>query len=315
MKKDEQGFWWVNTPPAVPGFHYYSLLVDGVAVNDPASETYFGYNKQTSAVEVPEPGSSYYSAQPVPHGEVRQHWYYFKATSSWRKATVYTPPGYDQQPEKRYPVLYLQHGGGENETSWTKQGRAHFILDNLIAAGQAVPMLVVMDCGYTVTNTPPNPQGPVESFFQRAVDSYDSLLAELIPEIDASYRTLAQREQRAVAGLSMGAVQALNVGLKRLDQFATIGAFSGPVPTEFDAQRMFGGVFADAQAFNRRVRLLFFSAGTGEPVHQQFNRNFAAWLEKTGIRGVVYCESQGTSHEWQTWRRSLYDFAPRLFIP
>jgi len=316
MRKDEQGYWTVTTPPAVPGFHYYSLLVDGVAVNDPASETFFGYSKQTSAVEVPEPGSTYYSPQPVPHGEVREHWYYLKATSAWRKATVYTPPGYDQHPAQRYPVLYLQHGGGENETSWTKQGHANFILDNLIAAGQTVPMLVVMECGSTGQRRLPTLRAPAQSsfqeFMQQIVASFDSLIEELAPEIDASYRTLADREHRALAGLSMGAVQSLNVGLKRLDLFSAIGAFSGPAPEELDAQRTFGGVFADPETFNRRVHLLFLAAGTGEPVHEQFNRNFADWLEKIGIH-VAYYASPDTAHEWQTWRRSLRDFAPRLF--
>ncbi len=148
MERSDDGTWTVITPPAVPGFHYYWFVVDGVAVNDPGSETYFGYGKATSGVEVPEPGVDFYDAKEVPHGEVRALWYHSKVTSSPRRALVYTPPGYDADAGKRYPVLYLQHGAGEDERGWTNQGRANFILDNLIAAKKAVPMIIVMDNGY-----------------------------------------------------------------------------------------------------------------------------------------------------------------------
>src|ERR1700723_4502692 len=148
MTKDAEGVWSVTTPPAVPGFHYYWFVLDGVPVNDPSSETYFGYNKETSGVEVPEEGANYYAIADVPHGEVRAKWYLSKVTGEWRRAFVYTPPGYDKNPQTRYPLLILQHGAGEDETGWTRQGDAQFILDNLIAAGKAVPMIVVMDRGY-----------------------------------------------------------------------------------------------------------------------------------------------------------------------
>src|SRR5215469_533312 len=147
MERSDDGNWTVTIPPAVPGFHYYWLVVDGVAVNDPGSETFFGYGKPTSGVEVPEKGVDFYDAKDVPHGEVRAFWYHSRVTGKPRRAFVYTPPGYDAG-KGRYPVLYLQHGAGEDERGWTTQGRANFILDNLIAAGRARPMLVVMDRGY-----------------------------------------------------------------------------------------------------------------------------------------------------------------------
>ena len=154
MVRDEAGSWTVTTPPVVPGFHYYWLVVDGVAVNDPGSETYFGYGKQTSGLEVPEKGVDFYDAKDVPHGEVRARWYHSQVTGQFRRAYVYTPPHYAVHPDQRYPVLYLQHGAGEDERGWSTQGRMHFILDNLIAAGKAKPMIVVMDQGYAT------PAGP-----------------------------------------------------------------------------------------------------------------------------------------------------------
>ena len=148
MAKQEDGFWTVTTPPLVPGLHYYTLIIDGAEVSDTGSQAFFGGSKYASAVEVPEPGSTYYSAENVPHGLVREIWYNSKVTGTWRHALVYTPPNYDTQTKVRYPVLYLQHGGGEDETGWTRQGHANFILDNLIAAGKSKPMIIVMAYGY-----------------------------------------------------------------------------------------------------------------------------------------------------------------------
>ncbi len=175
MVRDEEGVWTVTTPPVVPGFHYYWLVVDGVAVNDPSSQTYVGYGKPTSGVEVPEPGADFYDAQDVPHGEVRSHWYFSRVTGKWRQASVYTPPGYDERIEARYPVLYLQHGAGEDETGWVRQGRANFILDNLIAAGKALPMVVVMDCGYTVPIKLP-PGAPFSQAIHKSIESFEAFV-------------------------------------------------------------------------------------------------------------------------------------------
>ena len=148
MEKQSDGFWTVTTTPLVPGLHYYTLIIDGAEVADTNSHAYFGGSKYASAVEVPEPGSTYYSIQDVPHGQVREVWYNSKVTGTWRHALVYLPPKYDAETKVHYPVLYLQHGGGEDETGWIRQGRANFILDNLVAAGSCKPMILVMAYGY-----------------------------------------------------------------------------------------------------------------------------------------------------------------------
>jgi enterochelin esterase family protein len=306
MARGPDGVWAVTTPPAVPGFHYYWLLVDGVAVNDPGSETFFGYGKPTSGVEVPEPGSDYYDAKEVPHGQVRAVWYHSTVTGKPRRAMVYTPPGYDTS-GTRYPVLYLQHGAGEDERGWTTQGRANFILDNLIAAKKATPMIVVMDNGYADrAGTRPAPGKFDFAPFEKV------LVSELVPHVDAHFRTLADRHHRALAGLSMGGMQALQIGLAHLDMFAWIGAFSAPVFGTFDPATSYGGVMTDSAGFNARVKLLWLGAGSAEPRFAAGVTAMREALTKAGVKHVGY-ESAGTSHEWQTWRRSLHEFAQRVF--
>jgi enterochelin esterase-like enzyme len=312
MVKDKDGVWTVTIPPVVPGFHYYWLLVDGVAVNDPASDTYYGFNKPTSGIEVPEPGVDFYDAKDVPHGEVRARWYFSKITGLWRRAHVYTPPGYDANPKTRYPVLYLQHGGGEDENGWTKQGHANFILDNLLAAKKAQPMIIVMDCGYATkpgeapaATQPGRPAAP-RNYFPEV------MIQEIFPMIDANYRTLADREHRAMAGLSMGAGQTLQITLANLDKFSYIGSFSGGALSTFDLKTSYNGAFADPAAFNKKVHLLWLGAGTAEESHVTSTTAAHEALDKAGIKHVVFF-SKGTAHEWQTWRRDLHDFLPRLF--
>lgn len=322
MTKGTDGTWSVTTPPSVPGFHYYWFVLNGVEVNDPASETYFGYGKETSGIEVPETGADFYAIQNVPHGEVRTKWYLSKISGEWRRAIVYTPPGYDDHSAAHYPVLILQHGSGEDETGWTHQGRAQFILDNLIAAGKARPMIVVMDRGYAQrAGTPPMP-GPT-GWLQNHTSFEDVVVHDLIPMIDASYRTIPDREHRAMAGLSMGGMQTLFITLEHLDLFAYIGSFSGSIipnirtangtPQPFDPNTAYGGAFSDPAQFNKRVKLLWLGVGTAE--EDDFRAHIGGTvktLRKAGVR-VEYFESSGTAHEWQTWRRGLNDFAPRLF--
>lgn len=305
-----KGVWSLTLPPVVPGFHYYWFLVDGVAVNDPGTETYFGWGRQTSGIEVPEKGVDFYEPQDVPHGEVRVRWYRSKTTGAWRRAYVYTPPGYDRDQKTRYPVLYLQHGAGENETSWTKQGRANLILDNLIAGKRATSMIVVMETGYATKLGATPVQGPTgQPAIPNAFEQV--LIEELIPLIDAEYRTQPDRTSRAMAGLSMGGNQTMQITSAHLDRFAWIGAFSAPL-RNFDIKTSFGGVLADAAAYNRRVKLLWIGAGTGETTIHEAAGNLHAALDAAGVKHVRF-ESAGTAHEWQTWRRSLHDFAPRLF--
>lgn len=303
MTRGQDGTWTVTTPPAVPGFHYYWFVVDGVAMNDPGSETFFGWGKQSSGIDVPEKGVDFYDIKDVPHGQVRAVWYHSKVTGKPRRAMIYTPPGYDADPKSRYPVLYLQHGAGEDERGWTSQGRANFILDNLIAAKKAKPMIIVMDNGYA----------DKIGAFPRPVRAFEEVLTtELIPKIDADFRTLADREHRALAGLSMGGGQALQIGLARLDLFSNIGAFSAPPRGPFDQSTAFNGVFKDVDDFNGKVRLFWIGAGSAEEMFAAGLKTMHESLDKRGVKHVVF-ESQGTSHEWQTWRRSLHDFAQRLF--
>ncbi len=311
MLCDDEGMWRVTVPSVVPGFHYYWFLIDGVVVNDPSSETYFGYGKPTSGLDVPEPGADYYDIKDVPHGEVRMRWYKAQTTGTWRRVYVYTPPGYDNEPETRYPVLYLQHGAGEDERGWTKQGYANFILDNLIAEDRAVPMIVVMEYGY-VTSWPPNKRPGLELLQQMHAVFEALILEDLVPMIDTMYRTIPDREHRALAGLSMGAHQALDIGLSHREIFASIGAFSGVVFELPDPQTAFNSAFADPSAFNQQVHLLWMSAGTSEERFCVALQSFHEMLEELGINHQIY-KSEGTSHEWQTWRRSLHAFAPLLF--
>jgi enterochelin esterase-like enzyme len=301
MARGADGVWTVTIPPVVPGFHYYWFLVDGAIVNDPSSETFFGWARQSSGIDIPEQGADFYAIRDVPHGDVRIHWYFAKTTQEWRRAYVYTPPGYDRNASRRYPVLYLQHGSGEDERGWTTQGRANFILDNLLAAGKAKAMLVVMEKGYAFApgTTQPN-------LFEQLV------INDLIPAVDSTYRTLAARESRALAGLSMGGGQALQIGLTHLDKFAWIGSFSASLRFGDDLKAAYSGVFADPAVFNKKVRLLWLGAGTAEERAYKASLAAHAALDQAGVRHVVYA-AQGTSHEWQTWRRHLNEFAPLLF--
>lgn len=313
MQRDEEGVWTATTEPAVPGFHYYWFVVDSLVVNDPGSESFFGWGRQTSAVDIPDPAGDFYAPREVPRGEVRERWYHATTTDDWRRAYIYTPPGYDSEPTRRYPVLYLQHGAGEDGRGWVKQGRMNFIMDNLIAEGRAEPMLVVMETGYA-TPAVPAPESATQEGRGGAPNAFPQLVIDdLIPMIDSVYRTLPDRENRAMAGLSMGGGQTMQITLSNLDRFAWIGAFSGALGGEFDPATAYGGVLADPERMNRDVRLLYFSAGTEEPRFHQTATTVTTALKEMGYSNVALYESQGTSHEWQTWRRSLHDFVPRLF--
>jgi enterochelin esterase-like enzyme len=323
-QKSGEGFWTATTEPLVPGFHYYRVFIDGVEVNDPSSETFYGTGKETSGIEVPEKGVDYYLPKDVPHGEVRERWYHSKTTQQWRRIYVYTPPGYDADRERRYPVLYLQHGGGEDERGWPNQGRVGFIMDNLLAERKARPMLVVMEQGYARRSgeAPPAPPAPGQNRpaprdFSRTFSAFeDVMVKDLIPMIDTTYRTIPDRENRAMAGLSMGGMQTFMITLKHLDLFAYLGGFSGAGGgfggAPFDSKTAYNGAMADADAFNKKVRLVWLGIGTAEGRMYEGIKNFHEALTKAGIKHVYY-ESPGTAHEWLTWRRCLHEFAPLLF--
>ncbi|MBV9039115.1 MAG: esterase [Acidobacteriaceae bacterium] len=328
MEKQADGFWTFTTPPMAPGLHYYTVIVDGAEVSDPGSTAYFGGSKWASAVEVPESGATYYLPQDVPHGQVREIWYHSRVTGTWRHALVYTPPGYDTQVKERYPVLYLQHGGGEDESGWTRQGKANFILDNLVASGRAKPMMIVMANGYARRGGQSTPDLAGKPFgspemrkaMQDMMSAFeDDMTQALIPFIDSTFRTMPDRDHRAMAGLSMGGMQTFQVTFDHLELFSYIGGFSGAANVfamgngKPDMKTAFNGAMADPAAFAKRVHLLWVGVGTNEPERmKQGIEQLHASLDDAKIQHIFY-ESPGTNHEWQTWRRDLQDFAPRLF--
>ncbi|MBD2757088.1 alpha/beta hydrolase-fold protein [Spirosoma validum] len=315
MVKDTSGFWTVTTEPIPEGFHYYSLVVDGVPLCDPSSQTFYGMGRMASGIDIPDKDMDYYQPKNVPHGQVRSVNYYSDITKAWRRANVYTPPGYDDNSKKRYPVLYLQHGAGEDETGWPNQGKMDFILDNLIAEGKAMPMIVVMERGYATDPTKPvsttggGPGNMTSNVFPEV------LVKEVIPMIDKTFRTLADRDNRAMAGLSMGGFQTFQTTMTNLDKFAYIGGFSGAgrLQPGSDIKQLYDGAWADPAAFNKKIKVVYMSIGTKEPERMYTGvKGFHEALEKAGIKHVYY-ESPGTSHEWQTWRRSLKQYAGLIF--
>jgi len=328
MVKGTDGAWTVTTTPLVVGFHYYSVVVDGATVADPSTRTFFGSGWDNSGIEIPEgPDVDYYLPKDVPHGQVSQRWYYSKVTGKWRRCYVYTPPDYEAA-KTRYPVLYLLHGWGENEQGWHTQGHADLILDNLIAEKKAKPTIIVMDNLNTARPGedagifsarwlwPPPPPGSSAPRFGLAnftgATFTEMMLTDLIPMIEKTYRVLPGRENRAMAGLSMGGMQTFLTTLANLDKFAYIGGFSGSTGGRggpFDPKTSNNGVFADAAAFNKKVKVLFLGIGSLEGPN---TRNFSEALSQAGIHNI-YFESPGTAHEWLTWRRCLNDFAPRLW--
>ena len=321
MTRGNDGVWSVVTPPLVEGFHYYQLYIDGASVNDNGSHAFYGTSKDSSGIEIPEEGVDYYLARDVPHGDVRIRTYLSKVTGQWRRCFIYTPPDYDTNLSARYPVLYLQHGSGEDETGWIFQGHANLILDNLIAQGKAVPMIIVMDNGYASRpgpmgiGAPPAAGGRGPSTDLSAFE--DVITKDVIPMVDSTFRTIPDRDHRAMAGLSMGANQALRLATHNLDTFAYMAGFSGTMnglsTDPLDPATAFDGVFKDGAAFNEKVKLLWLGMGTKEPnPFPAAIGSFKTMLEKAGIK-YVYFSSPGTAHEWLTWRRDLNDFAPRLF--
>lgn len=301
--KGEDGAWYGTTRPLDEGFHYYLLKIDGAEVPDPSSLMFFGAQRWGSAVEVPARDQDFYAVKNVPKGQLRETFFYSKSTDSMRRAFVYTPPGYDQNPDKRYPVLYLQHGWGENEYGWGAQGRAREIMDNLIAANQARPFLIVMIYGMTNDTR----MGGLRNF---DIGPFETVLVrELIPFIDVTFRTLSDQPHRAMAGLSMGGMETKTITLRNLDTFSHIGLFSGGSIAVTN--------IADLAAFKASNKLVFVSYGSRElggnrPGFGGDPKANAEALKQAGINSHFYV-SPDTAHEWQSWRRSLRELAPLLF--
>ena len=310
MQPDGKGNFMAVTDPLVPGFHYYFMNIGGVNFIDPATETFFGCNREAGGIEIPEgPEGDYYRPQQgIDHGQVRSIYYFSNEQQTWRHAMVYTPAGYDLKAniKKRYPVLYLQHGMGEDETGWSKQGHMQHIMDNAIAAGEAVPMIVVMESGDIKA-----PFGPGQSRDQYGNSFYPVLLNDLIPYIDANFRTKTDRDNRAMAGLSWGGHQTFDVVLTNLDKFSYIGTFSGAI-FGLDVKTAYNGVFTNPEAFNKQIHYFLMCSGT-EGMDKMFGtKKMVESLNEMGIN-AHYSESTGTAHEWLTWRRGLHEFIPHLF--
>ena len=307
MQPDGKGGFMAVTDPLVVGFHYYFFNIDGVNFIDPATETFFGCCRESGGIEIPEgPEGDYYRPQQgTPRGCVRSVYYYAKSTNEWRHAMVYTPAEYEKG-KKKYPVLYLQHGMGEGETSWTIQGRMQHIMDNLIASGEAVPMIVVMESGDV--KAPFRGGSNQAGRSQYGASFYKVMTEDLIPYIDANFRTKSDRDNRAMAGLSWGGHQTFDLVMNNMDKFAWMGAFSGAI-FGLDVNKTYDGAFARSEEFNRRIHYLFLSCGSEENFGTERLVND---LRSAGIK-VDYYVSPGTHHEWLTWRRSLKEFVPHLF--
>jgi enterochelin esterase-like enzyme len=337
MVKGEDGAWTYTTKdPQAPGYHNYWMIVDGAIVLDPATNAFIGYGHMCNGFEIPDPEGAFYQIKEVPHGSVQLKNYYSKTAKEWRQVRVYTPPGYDANTSTRYPVLYLQHGGGEDGRVWTEMGRTHVILDNLLTEGKVTPMIVVMETS-GVGAPPPRPAAPATPPVAAATaaptagtaapsggapvspasgggpgrggrvfnfTAFERLLIDdLIPYIDANFRTRADQPHRAMAGLSMGGMQTRSIAPAHLELFSHIGVFSGGSIAVADIK--------DMAAFKEKVKAVFFSFGgleNGAPAAKAA----AAALKEAGVNSTYY-ESPQTAHEWQTWRRSLREFAPLLF--
>ena len=312
MEPDGKGGFMAVTDPLPVGFHYYFMNIDGVNFIDPASETYFGCNREAGGLEVPEgPEGDYYRPQQgIVHGQVRSIYYWSEHSKNgeWRHALVYTPAEYEKG-KKKYPVLYLQHGMGEGETSWMLQGKMQHIMDNAIAKGEAVPMIVVMESGdikapFNFAGGGSNQQGRSEY----GASFYPVLLNDLIPYIDANFRTKSDRENRAMAGLSWGGHQTFDIVLNNMDKFAWMGTFSGAI-FGLDVKTAYNGVFANAEEFNKKIHYFYMNWGSEDFIKSQ---QIVDGLRGLGIK-VDSSVSEGTGHEFLTWRRGLHEFIPHLF--
>lgn len=327
LVKSEDGGWVGTSKPQDEGFHYYQIVVDGAQVPDPNSLYFFGAGRWGSGIEVPAKDQDFYALKNVPHGQLREVHYFAKSSNTNRHCFVYTPPDYDKDPSKRFPVLYLQHGMGEDETGWGKQGHAGLILDNLIAEGKAKPFIIVMENGSGNFGGPRRggaPAGGTNGASARGPGGFNFnafqsvLIDDLIPYIDNIFRTIADQPHRAMAGLSMGGMQTRTITLANLDKFSHIGVFSGGSIGTND--------IPDMAAFKEKVKLVFVSYGSREVDNRNRSgggpggrggfggdpKANAEALKAAGINSHYYV-SPLTAHEWQSWRRSLYQFAPLLF--
>ncbi len=314
LLKNESGIWRVITDPQVPGFHYYSLIIDGAVVADPASESFYGMGRMASGIEIPEEGVDFYNIKDVPHGDIRNLTYFSKTTGTWRRLNIYVPAGYDKDKKSRYPVLYIQHGGGEDERGWVIQGKTDIILDNLIAEGKATPMLVVIPNGNVS-----RPGMSAGGYNDEAMAVFrEELFDNIIPFIESNFRVKTGAANRAIAGLSMGGGQAFYTGLRNTGMFANVGVFSTGLfggigrqaGTAFDPETVIPGILTNPESFNKKLKVFYISVGEQDPRIEPTKRLVQTFRDK-GLK-VEFSSFPG-GHEWQVWRKSLNDFAQLLF--
>ncbi|MBV5283692.1 MAG: esterase [Paludibacter sp.] len=314
LKKDTSGVWTGESAPQDEGFHYYQLNIDGASVPDPGSLYFFGASRWGSGIEVPSKDQDFFAMKNVPHGQLRENQYFSKTSNSVRRVYIYTPPGYDNN-SKKYPVLYLQHGMGENETGWGNQGHANLIMDNLIAEGKATPFIIVMEnSAVDLSGMPRRPRpgstpgqgapGPSMNSFNFAGQFERILIDDLIPYVESNFRVVANQKQRAMAGLSMGGMQTRSIVKTNPEKFSYVGLFSSGTfsPSEIK----------DIELFKKAGKLVFMSFGSREAAGAAQIGAVAEEWNAIGIKGVSYVSPE-TAHEWHSWRRSLYEFAPLLF--
>lgn len=307
MQKDTAGYWNVVTDSIGEGFHYYSLLIDGVAIADPSSNTYYGMGRMASGIEIPFSGGAYYSLRDVPHGDVRTKKYYSPVTRSWRSLNVYTPPGYDSNTTEKYPVLYILHGGGEDQSGWSAQGKADLILDNLIAAQKAKPMLIVMPDA----NIGNGGFGNMET----ALQAFEKEIKQvIIPMVEKNYRVKTDAANRALAGLSLGGLHTLYTGINNTGMFSWLGVFSSGwiVPALNDvAEKQYTFMKNNAAKINADLRSLWISMGGKTDIAYNNCQLMMARMKELNINHT-YSEYPG-GHTWPVWRNNLYNFAQLIF--
>ena len=307
LERRDDGLWSVTVGPFDAEIYHYNFIIDGVRTIDPGNprvKTGSTPSTISSVLQISDARPAFYDGQPVPHGDIRTHWYQSQSLNSLRRLTVYTPPGYDRDVQTRYPVLYLFHGANADENAWHQLGRVNLILDNLLAAGNARPFIVVMPFGYGVPPNAADRQGQNTAMFGK------DLIGDVMPYIESRYRTLADRDHRAIVGLSMGGGQALSIGLNHLELFGSVGGFSsglGPAP---DFPKTYASLIAHPDAANGQLRLLWLGCGTEDGAFAA-SKGFSDFLTEHGIKHTF--RSSGGAHTWMVWRRYLYEVAPLLF--
>lgn len=310
MKDDGDGWLTAVTEPQVPGFHYYSLIVDGVSVADPASESFYGVSRMSSAIDIPEDGCELFETCDVPHGMLRSMRYRSAYANEWRPVIVYTPAGY-REDGARYPVVYIHHGGGEDHRGWAEQGRLANIMDNLTAQGKATPMVVVC-----VNSNVPS-RGGRGGYSWEGMQSYKTELTEnIMPFIEKTFNVSDKPEGRAICGLSMGGGQSFYIGLRMPELFANVALFSTGIfggisgASSFDAEREIPGIYSNTAGFNKNLSTFFISCGEQDP-RISHTRNIVQQMREKGVK-VTFASYPG-DHEWQVWRKSFAAYVAMLF--